>query len=165
MKIIESYLEELSYTKIPSIPRFWHGSYQTGLKILEPKRYKSYHLSVGRPIVYAAFVKAYAACFTFRDPVDNSMEIGYKFVSGDIEDEWEDVKFRVVVSRSKYKMLKKGPCSIYTVSTKGSWKKAGGQNRFMPEVYSERPVRVLSEERYKDSEDCLKKNGVRIIIK
>jgi len=128
----------------------YHGSMEQGLKIIVPKKSVTSHSQKAKNerIVYVTDDKAYASGFVFPWSEKDGFEFGRVG-----EDDWT-----LEIPKRHVDRLKK-PCSIYEVE--GDFTKL---NTDTPEWVSHEDVKVVREDAYDSVEECLIKNGVKIII-
>lgn len=130
----------------------YFGSSTQGMKrTLTPRIPKSAHATHARkaPAIYASDNKAYAAAFTFDWREKEGFEFG-KFGEKGI--------YTLKVPHRYIPRLKK-PCSLYTVRGKFTKLRTG-----TPEYISRDVVTIIKEKKYKEVQECLEKNGVRITV-
>lgn len=146
MYITEQYLNEKDENGI-----LYHGSRIQGLKILNTNyNISNIDMNDKRKWIYAATNKTVASAFTFFWYNDMGIKFG-RVNNGP----WT---FEIP---KKLLPLIQNPCSIYIVSSDGFIKAEGG---LMEEYRTNKSVKVLEEEKYKSSKECMLKNDVRIKV-
>ncbi len=151
--ILENYLQYIQESIKPNI--LYHGSSFQNLKIIDPEHNISKHdMEAKTKWIYAGDTKLIASAFTFFWYDDMGIHFGGSGTSP------TNKVWTFKIPKKLIPLMNK-PCSIYTVSGKDFIEAESG---LKGEFITTKKIKVLKEDKYRSSKECMLKHNIKIKV-